>query len=49
MGEAIDKLEEGLYEVCPRCEGRCQGCTVCWDQGLVPHQCPAPDSETDET
>jgi hypothetical protein len=38
--EAIPTLDEGpLYEECPACHGACNGCTICWDEGLVVHAC----------
>lgn len=30
---------EGLWEVCPHCQGEVNGCTHCWDSGLVIHRC----------
>lgn len=33
-----------LYELCPACEDAgAGGCMTCWDEGLVPHDCPAED------
>lgn len=33
---------EILYELCPDCEDEGDGgCITCWDEGLVPHDCPA--------
>jgi len=27
------------FEVCPGCAGEAEGCTTCWDEGVVPHFC----------
>jgi hypothetical protein len=32
-------LAAGLYEICPDCEGWCDTCITCMDEGLVPHCC----------
>jgi hypothetical protein len=32
-------LPPGLYQICDACAGECDGCRVCWDLGLLPHQC----------
>lgn len=41
MDDKMPQLDpETLYEICPRCKGRAQGCMTCWDEGLVPHRCP---------
>jgi hypothetical protein len=28
-----------LYEECPACHCACDGCTTCFDEGLVVHAC----------
>lgn len=42
MSDALDRLEGMLLELCPVCEGRCQGCRHCWDVGYVEHRCGDP-------
>jgi hypothetical protein len=38
--DAIPTLDPDLlYEECPDCEGECDGCLTCFDEGLVPHGC----------
>lgn len=38
--DEIPTLDESLlYEECPTCEGACNGCLICFDQGLVVHAC----------
>lgn len=27
---------ETVYYTCPACNGRCEGCMICWDEGVVP-------------
>ena len=44
MSDALDKLEAGLYELCPTCEGYCTECVNCDGTGMVLHDCePEPD------
>ncbi len=35
----MSDLAAGLYELCKDCEGWGDGCTTCWDEGIVLHQC----------
>lgn len=30
---------DAWHEICPECEGECDCCVVCFDEGLVPHPC----------
>jgi len=43
--DAIPQLdEEQLYELCPDCQDEGDDyCLTCFDEGLVPHGCPAND------
>jgi hypothetical protein len=37
-------LAAGLYEICPDCQGECDGCLACMDTGLIEHEC-SPDED----
>ena len=42
--DAVPTLDPDLlYELCPVCEDRYEGCMNCWDEGLVPHACAEED------